>query len=85
MWANRAVSAPYVASFPQPCARRSVTGCHEELGHDWASTAHGPVPEFEKGVGAWLDERTEAQCCDYGHLSFPLSLFPLFRHQQESV
>lgn len=35
---------------------------------DWASAVHGPVPEYEKGVGAWLDERTEAQCCDYGHL-----------------
>lgn len=56
---NRAISTPYMASLPNPVTRWSSLAAMLELGHDWASTVRGPVPECEKGVEVWLDERAE--------------------------
>lgn len=39
-----------------------------KFGYDLAFAEHSPVPECEKSVGVWLDERPEAQPCDSVHL-----------------
>lgn len=86
MWANIEQLTPLTQlPFPSPVLSRQSLAAMLESGHDWATAVHGPVPGYEQGVEALLDERAGAPRCDSGHLSFPLSPFLPFHCQQESV
>lgn len=69
MWANIEQFMPLTGlPFPSPALGRQLLATMLESGHDWAATVRGPVPGYEQGVEALLDERAEAPCCDSGHL-----------------